>query len=412
MKRVDRKRLEALQKVMAMAQTLAKDIEIASEQRIETARTAKPTEAGRLEIAYSGKTALRALFNHMDGLAYTMRLITVEYAQELGVHVPDQEPPAMLELRGTKDGKPAEPRLSPLEHLELALQVFPALFGIEIELDFAAEHAKAFLALVEIRNELTHPTTLEQLSGQEIHTFWIPGSSWYLAQVNHLLSLCARQIPESELTFPEPELPDYQHTERGSAGSTGADKAGKSLRELEHLQKAFELLVGDTSRAMGLSTRMATKDDLQALYGQYGLRNLVRTIFSEAYATLAVTTYVLSASAERSGLLMTDQDVENLRGRYDLDQKLLEVTNLWSGLFGEQKEKTTGGKKWDLFRQAFKIRDRLTYPRAPKDLRIILDEAGIILGAQDWLRDLTVFLIVDPERWPKDAPEPAPAPGE
>jgi hypothetical protein len=104
---------------------------------------------------------------------------------------------------------------------------------------------------------------------------------------------------------------------------------------------------------------------------------------------------------------MTDQDVESLRGRSDLDQKLLEITNLWSAELGEQTEvKKTGGKKWDLFRQALKVRDRLTYPKAPKELRVILDEASIILGAQDWLREHTVLLIVDSEKWPKDVPEP------
>jgi hypothetical protein len=405
-KRIDRKRLEALQKVLAMSQALAKDIEIASEQRVETIKTAKPTEAGKLDITYSGKTALRALFNHLDGLAYIMRFVAVEYAQELRVQIPDQEQLALQELRATKDGRPAQPRLSPLEHLKLALQTFPALFGIELALDLSTEHAKAFLALVEVRNEMARPETLEQLSGKDIQSLWIPGSSWYLAQVNRLLSLCAQQIPDSELTFPESELPDYQHTERRTAGSTGDDKAVKSLRTPEHIKKAFELLVGDTSRSMGVSTKMAGKDDLQATYGQFGLRNLMRTVLSEVDTTIAIAAFVLSASPERSDLAMTDQDVENLRGRGDLDQKLLEVTNLWSAELGEQKEKTKGGKKWELFRQALKVRDRLTYPKAPKELRVILDEASVILGAQDWLREHTVLLTIDPEKWPKAAPEP------
>lgn len=412
MKRIDRKRLEALQKVLAVSQALAKDIELASEIRLETIKTAKPTEAGRLDIAYSGKIALRALFNHLDGLAYIMRFVAGEYAQELGVQISAEEQAALQELRSTKDGKPPQPRLSPLEHLKLALQIFPSLFGIEHELDLSADSAKAFLALVDIRSRMIHPTMLEHLSGADIPPYWIPGSSWYLAQVNDFFAHCAQQIPDSGLTFPEPAPPADPTAAPGAAETPEAGEPVKSLRTVEHIRKAFELLIGDTSRAMGVSTKMAGKDDLQAMYGQFGMRNLVRTVFAEGEVTVAIATYVLSESAERSGLAMTDQDVEDLRGRFDLDQKLLEVTNLWSVLFGEQKEKTTGGKKWDLFRQALRLRDRLNYPKAPKELRVILDEASIILGAQDWIRELSGLLIIDPEKWPKAAPEPAPAPGE
>lgn len=389
-----------------MSQALAKDIEIASEIRLETIKAAKPTEAGRLDIAYSGKTVLRALFNHLDGLAHIMRFVAGEYAQELSVQVSDEERAALLELRGTKDGKPPQPRLSPLEHLKLALQIFPSLFGIEHELDLSADSAKAFLALVDIRSRMIHPTALEHLSGADIHPYWIPASSWYLAQVDNLFAHCAQQIPDSGLTFPEPAPPADQPAEPGAADSIEAGKPVKSLREQENVRKAFELLIADTSRAMGVSTKMAGKDDLQAMYGQFGMRNLVRTVFAEGEVTLAITTYVLSESAERSDLAMTDQDVEDLRGRFDLDPKLLEVVNLWSAKFGEQKEKTTGGKKWDFFRQALRLRDRLNYPKAPKELRVTLDEASIILGAQDWIRELSILLIIDPEKWPKAAPAP------
>ncbi len=412
MKRLDRKRLEALQKVLVVSQALAKDIEIASEIRLETIKSAKPTENGKLESAYSGKTVLRALFSHMDGLAYIMRFVADEYAPELGVQISSEERAALLELRSTKDGKPPQPRLHPLEHLKWALQIFPSLFGIEHELDLSSDSAKAFRSLMDIRNRMVHPTMLEHLSGADIHPYWIPGSSWYLKQVNNFLAHCARQIPDSGLTFPEPAPPGGQPVESGAVDSTGAAEPVKSLRTREHTEKAIELLVGDTSRAMGVSTRMAGKDDLQAMYGQFGMRNLVRTVFAEAEVTVALLTYVLSESEEWSGLAMTDQDLEDLRGSFDLDQKLLGAINLWSAERGEQKERATGGKKWDFFRQALRLRDRLTYPKAPKEMRVNMDDASVILGAQDWIRELSILLVIDPAKWPKAPLEPAPLPEE
>jgi hypothetical protein len=414
MKRIDRKRREALQKIQDMAVVLTKDLEIASEQLVEAKKDAKPTALGKLDLAYAGKTALRTLFSHVDGMAYTLRSIAVEYAEELGVQIPDQERLSLQELRGPKDGKPAQARLSPIESFKVALKYFPALFGVERELDFSSDHAKAFLALADIRKQIGYPKTLADLSGKDVYPFWLPGSSWYLAQVSDLLLLCAQQIPDTAFAFPNQPLPDYQHTEPVAPSATDDAKAveATSLCNVEPMRKALDLLESDTSRAMGVSTKMAGIDDLMATYGQYGLRNLLRTVVYEAEATLAITTLFLAAFLEWSELALSDQDVEDLRGRNDLDEKLLEIANFWSTEIGNQKQKKTGGKKWDMFRQTFKVRDRVTHPRSPKDLRISLDETSIILGAQDWVRDLADLLDIDPEKWAKhhpeqDVPEPA-----
>jgi hypothetical protein len=399
-KRIDRKRLEALTKVQDMATVLTKDVEIASEELSEL-KSAKPSK-DVWELPYAGKAALRTLFSHVDVHAYTMRSIAVEYAQELGVQIPDQERLELQELRGTKEGKPAQGRPSPIESLKIGYQYFPALFGVEIELDLSTEHAKAFLALAEIGKELAHPRTLEQLTGKGIDSLWLAASSWYLAQVSDLFLLCAQQIPDAPLANEKPALPDYQHVERPA----GEDRAAgaSSLRTQENLKKALEILKGDTSRAMGVSTKMAGIDDLQATHGQFGLRNLLRTVFSEAEVLIFIATFFLFASAERSELDMSDEEVDALQVTADLDQKLLEIANLWSQEIGHQKQKKTGGKKWEMFRQAIKCRDRVAHPRWPKELRISLDETSTILGGQDWVRDLSDLLDIDPEKLPKSAP--------
>jgi hypothetical protein len=394
MKRVDRKRLEALKKVQDMAQVLTRDLEIACEELI-AAKSAKPGKDTELEIAYAGKTVVRTLFSHVDVHAYTMRSIAVEYAQELAIQIPDQEPLKLQELRGTKEGKPAPDRPSPIESFKISLQYFPALFGIESELDLSTDPAKAFLALAEIGKEMMNPKTLEQLSGKGVDSFWLAGTSWYLTQVSDLFRLCAQQIPEAPPPAPAPELPEYQHIERPAD-----DAKASSLRAPEHVKKAFEVLKGDTSRAMGVSTKMAGKDDLQATHGQFGLRNLLRTVFSEAEVLIAIEAFFLD-------LAMSDKEVADLQAWGDLDQRLLEIMNLWSQEIGRQKQKSTGGKKWDMFRQALRYRDRVAHPRSPKELRVSLDETSIILGAQDWVRDLSELLDIDPERLPKSEPAAA-----
>jgi hypothetical protein len=403
-KRIDRKRLEALQKAQEMAQLLTKDLAIATEQSAESVKSKKASDALKWAVVYLGKTALRTLFSHVEALSYTMRSLAVEYAQELGVEIPDQEPLALQALRGTKDGKPAPIR--PIESLKVAFQYFPSLFGVGLELDLSTEDAKAFLALEDLRIEMAHPTTIEQLSGKEIPLHWSPGSLWYLSQINDLFMLCAQQIPDAELANQKLELPTDQVVERLAAGSTDAGKAIEptSLSTPENIKLALDLLTADASRAMGVSTKMAIKDDLQATHGQFGMRNLARTVFSEVDVTIAIAVFILFGSAEPGAPAMPDEDVEGLLGRADADQQLLEIANLWSTELGDQTQKKLGGKKWDLFRQGLKVRDRIAHPRSTKELRVSLDEASIILGSQDWLRDISGLLVVDAEKWAKTVP--------
>src|SRR4051794_11317503 len=191
-----------------MAQVFSKDVEIASEQLLEILKNPpKPSRSTTIwDVPYVGKTALRNLFGHVDGVAYTMRSIALEFAEELKVPIPDEERRALQEQRGTKDGKPAQNRPSPLEHLKIAFRYFPTLFGIEAELDLSSEHAKAFLDLAEIRKEIAHPKTLEQLTGKDVYDRWIPGSAWYLAQISGLFLLCAQQIPKMSSTSRSPSF--------------------------------------------------------------------------------------------------------------------------------------------------------------------------------------------------------------
>ena len=388
MKRIDRKRWETLLKVQEIAQIPTKDLEIAAEQLADAVKRSKPSKAIDWDLAFVGKTALHTLFSHVDGLAYAMRSIAVEMAEELGVQIPDRERLDLQARRAAKDGRTDQAPLSPVESLKTAFQYFPALFGIEVQLDLSAEHGKAFLSLADIRDEIAHPKTLEHLAGKDTNSFWIPGYSWYLSQITDLLSLCARQIPDMAFANQKHELPDYQHPERAESSSNES----ASLQTREQVKQAFDVLMADTStRAMGHSTSMAEKDGLLGLHGQFGIRNLLRTLFAEVEGLIAITSLFVSASAERSEFAMSEKG--------DLDQKLVEVVNFWLRELGYQEQKRIGGKRWERFRQAVKYRDRLTYPKSPKDLRVSLDEMDVILRAQDWVRDISDLLYADAEKW-------------
>ena len=371
---MDRKRLEALVKLQEVAAALTQELEMASKQLVRAHRIRRPSHPIHWETAFAGKTALRSLFGHAGALGSSMRFLAVDLAQEMGAPIPEQ---------------PQRDAVDPAASLQSTFRDFSTLFEVEIELDFSTEHGKAFLALAEIRNEMVRPKTLEQLAAWGVYPFWAPGYLWYLSQVGDLMSRCALQIPEAALASQTWELPEYTYTERPEAPSADDDNkdAGPhSLSVLDHAWQAFEVLVEDTSRAMGLASKVGAHDLLFGEQGQFGMRNLVRTFFAEVEGTIAIASSVLADFGGRSELAMSDQDLEDLATRSDLDQKLVEVTRIWSEDFGYQGQIETGGKKWTAFRQALKCRDRIAHPKAAKDLRVSLEELDAVLRGQEWLQ--------------------------
>ena len=304
-----------------------------------------------------------------------MRFLATDLAQELGAPCPEQQ------QRDTVD---------PVALLQSNFRDFAALFDVELELDFSTEHGKAFLSLAEIRNEIARPRTLEHLAAWGVHSFWAPGHLWYLSQVEGLFSRCAGQIPEAALASQAYELPDYTYEERPetpSADDEDKEAGPHSLSVLDHAWEGFEVLQKDTSRAMGLASKVGAHDLLFGEQGQFGMRNLVRTFFAEVEGTIAIASSVLADFGGRSELALSDQELEDLAARNDLDQKLVEVTKIWSDAFGYQGQIETGGRKWTAFRLALKCRDRIAHPKTAKDLRVSLDELDAILRGQEWLKD-------------------------
>ncbi|HEY0511213.1 MAG TPA: hypothetical protein VGH73_04880 [Thermoanaerobaculia bacterium] len=283
-------------------------------------------------MAFWGKTAVRALFGLVDGVGYAMRSTVIEMAQELGVELSDRDKLKLQEKRITRTGKVVEDRLSPVESLKLAAKHYPLLFGVKFDLGLGGEHGKAFLALADIRNDITHPENLEHLLAKDLFKYWIPGYTWVLSRLGDLLALCAQQVGGlGTNTRPFGDLSPYKHSEREprvfSDQGYQTIRSG-SLRTLEYVKQAFGVLMSDTRRAMALTSSSTSIDSFLGPHGQFGFRNWIRTFSSEVEGTIHIASFFISASAERGEFVLSGEDRESLDVKFLVDEKLVRLMNI------------------------------------------------------------------------------------
>jgi|GEM_PF-6531653 len=140
--------------------------------------------------------------------------------------------------------------------------------------------------------------------------------------------------------------------------------------------------------------------DLRARDDSYSRRNYVRVLFAAIELTIYIQKQtILAAAADSSGQL-THPELMMLRGEtYDIgsDGELLKRTKripmadnsiftqrcVEKG-FGLSLSSHTTGPSWDDFKNAIKLRNRITHPKGHKDFDVSKDEAELALRVGDW----------------------------
>ncbi|HEX3556063.1 MAG TPA: hypothetical protein VIA62_22830 [Thermoanaerobaculia bacterium] len=376
MKRVDRKRLEALRRLKDVHDALLEDLSIVT--GVLDQKTLKFTPKVSIwDLAFWGKSVLRTFLSQIEALSYTLRKLVVDFADELGVELSDEK---RSELR--------EPQLGLVESLQLSFRSFPVLFGTEYQLDLSGDGWQALATLVDIRNELTHPETVEQLMGREIYRSLAPAQAWFFARFEELLSLCAGVIPGAAPPFGFPSIPSHGYEKQIELFEKDDDSSLRpaSLQSLEYARVAFSILLDDTSRGISGSTTLSKIDTLLGRNGQLGLKCWVRAFASEVECTVAVVKLVIASSKDVS---LSAEDRLSLEGDFEADEQLARVLNLWSREFGAQKQIKAGGANAQALLNVLKIPHRLAHPKSPKDLRVSLKEVELMGNADNWFRDVT-----------------------
>lgn len=390
MKRIERKRREALARVMAVVDVLTFDTLLAHEHLAEAANSYTPKSAFDWDMAFTAKTAVRALFAHIEGVSQVMRVTVADYAQECGVPLSPKERLELEEKRVTSTGIVVDLKLTPTEGLKLAARRFPTLFGISFPLPLQASEWQALTALEKVRRELTHPKTLDHLAARETLVYWLPSLSGYLVASWNLLAACARAIGVEPKPLELPRQP-YKYQPRQAPTFSAEDHdfiAAHPLRMLEYARVGLGELIQDTTRATSLCTRMSQLDSLLGKHGQFGLRNLARTVVSELEGTLAISKLFVLSSHRRGEIELTPSELVAFDAPSTMGA-LLAVSDVWSREFWKGEpvaEDPSLGRKAV---RGIAVRDQLTHPKSAKQLEVSLADMEFIMAVSHWLRAAT-----------------------
>jgi len=399
--RVDRKRLEALSGIGALAAVLANDLSIAFKRYEQEALRFTPGESP-FEVSYWGKTAARTFLSFIDGICFAMRKATVDFARDLGVELTEKERLRLQEQKRGKDGNIVPANLSPLDSVKLAFRHFPRLFGVDYTLDAGVEHWRALDALAKARNKITHPETLDDLTGKGISGFWIPSYSWFRGRLIELFSRCSEAVPQQKSILEVPSVDAYKFPGHMPALFSDADYAkfrSSLLKSLDYTGEAFKILRNDTLRSMKFASDLAKIDSLIGPCGQFGLRNWVRTFISEVEGTASFAVSFIQSAADLGEAALTEEDCEILAGKgFETGEHVVRVMTIWSRELGDCKSAQARGANWRAFCEIANLRDKLTHPRSEKTLFIGIEKMKTLIAADEWFRSVTALDHVRPEK--------------
>ncbi|HEX4962088.1 MAG TPA: hypothetical protein VF173_14735 [Thermoanaerobaculia bacterium] len=401
MKRRERKKLEALNKAREIAGHLVRDLNIAAKGFAGAIVEYSQEDVPNWELSFRAKTVGRAFFALVDGVSFALRAAVIEWAPEVERELTPEDKRQLQEKKG-----PAER----IAGLELAFQQFSSLFGISFPFVLEGEGGQAFLGLEKTMNEIDHPKVLADLFGQGIFTCFLPASAWFLARLSQLFQVCNQAIEESDLKVEEYDLPALAVIGDKRLVFTDEDLAGvrdTPFAEMKYAKAGFLGLMEDSSRALEQSLEFARIDTIIGPHGQFGQKNLLRTLFAETDGHIAIAKLVLAAAADFSA-----EDAENFDERLEEDERLVRVLNLFSRKFDRQKQVLTGSKNWQNFRKAQAILQRMANPRSVADLKLSNEAISALDGAQDWFRSVIGLLYVDEEPKTAAAEEEAANPDE
>ncbi len=391
--RAERKRREALDSVFGVTKLLADDLIRAAELLRASVEGYRPGGKGPdFDLAFRAKVAVHCLFALVDGSASAMRHAVVDYGPDLGLALPEKTQLLLVEQRRKANGEIVPKWLSPLQGWRMAMQYFPRLFGAHEWSIPLGHHWQALAVLAEVRVEITHGKTLEDLGAKDVWLYWTPAYMWVLTELRGLIDSCVSQLASVEKkAWPAIELAAYTHQPRPTPifGPEDYDSIRSDVgKSIPYLRACLDPLFGDISRAYDLVNKLPPGQNLLSPAGQFGLRALARTFVSsvEGFAwTSSILFDPASASDDEQPLQRTTE-------------RLVNLANGWSVKYGTGKTVALSPRDRDLYVRVERRRDRLIHPRSVKELKMSLEDLDDLMKAQDWFSRVTELAYFDEDK--------------
>jgi hypothetical protein len=356
------------------------------------------------DAEFYAKASIRALLGHVDGVAYTLRRIVVQSADEAGLSIP---PSKLAELRERKYDVETdsildeEKRLSTEASIKLATTWFPKLFGSDFRLDTNGEGWRGFKRIIRVRNDFTHPKRLEHLFATAAFPAIQPTNVWFLVQMRNMFAECGSKLGNVRPSLEDAVL-EYPYKEaKHPIVKVFSDQDVSDIQTVgARTFKYVELMLTKSSRDVARAINAIDTKLLPILSHsyQYAVRTAVRTLFSEVETRTGAATFFIEAAERRGEIQLSDADKLSL-SEGEVEDKLVAALVIFSREYGNDFTPEQSGEPWKQFRGTRFFRDRLTHPKDLNSLKVDAVTTMALLNAAQYFMTTTEAFRLDPDKY-------------
>jgi len=365
-------------------------------------------ESGRdcLYATYLIKKAIRAVMGQVDGIAFALRQSVLDSATEMRLALTKEERAMLSERRfdratGVILDQPKY--LYTLRSTLKALEYFPRLCGSSYQLNTKGVEWRSFDRLNTVRNGITHPHSLDDLSPSNARYVLAPTFLWFSQEMQRLIADCAHSMGVRLVT-----------------GDLNADYFASYDEDADTLERSFspeddQLIDSDLSRVLQLAEAMFSRTSsenswairelesrercLLAPDGQTDARNAVRTLFSAIEARTFMALRMLTAARQLGDIAWSAADAATLARSKPIEERYVGALTLWSRFLGHDRCPTTSGEIWEAFRSTREFRDRITHPKSVTAFRFTESEFDLLMATLTYFRESSDALLVNPDKF-------------
>ena len=326
---------------------------------------------------YLLKKTVRVFVGQVDGLAYVLRQAVVESADETGLALTNRQRAELCERRYDKTSdvitdKPAF--LNTLDALKLALRYFPRLFGSPYTLDTNGVAWRALKRLVDVRNGMMHPASLNEMSPANAVPVLAQTITWFFYEISRMYADIAPRIGvklQSIAPIADPFAGYDERAHQCAAPFSDQDHeaiAANRSQSLKYAEAFLDHCHDERRRAIEEVGRHRGRHILTADY-QSDVRNALCMVFATVEAMIFVAKRFVVAAETRNEITLSPGDHDALENG-EVEDRLASAMTLWSREFGNGQLWETTGEAWKSFRGARFRRNQLAHPKSIEKLRI------------------------------------------
>lgn len=365
--------LKALSEVSSLSLELHADVaHFLKRARDERERWGRK-EINLERLCFWYKSLVHALLADAEGISGLLRAQVQIHADALNVKLS-----ARLEKEIFKHYQ------APLERsVASSFKAFSIMFEAGFKLDTGGEDFRAFIALLESREDFAHPKTPQSLYPFAMLASVNAAAEWFIIKWKELFVACRQSIgqPATQLVgwVARAKFTDSRLREFIEAGHLYHAKY-RARGPLRVFKEMISALSGETDQAL-LLLRVDHLNPEGSIPEATALRNITRILFSEIEGSVfAAETYLFHL-----GLRTHIPEESLLKGNHEsIRERIVLTIEEISIRFGNQKQLAREGIGWNSFTTSRALRHRLIHPGSDHDLAFRAGELDELFATLGW----------------------------